>query len=230
VARCIAGLHAELTGEMSLGGEPLAAGSRKRPPELRRAVQYIFQNPYASLNPRRQAGQSIGDALLAFERPSRRQLADRVAEVLEQVAMHPSVEERYPHQLSGGQRQRVAIARALIVDPKVLVCDEVTSSLDVSVQAVIVELLDTLRRTRGLTLLFVTHNLALVQSVAQEVAVMDAGRIVEHGHVTDILEHPTSATTRALLSDVPRMLPGKDQPDLVQLDGSWSLTGHTSGL
>ena len=123
---------------------------------------------------------------------------------LDQVALPASAAERYPHQLSGGQRQRAAIARALIAVPDLLICDEVTSSLDVSVQAVIVELLGQLQRDRSLAMLFVTHNLALVRSIAQQVAVMQAGRIVEHGTVAEILDRPRSAETRRLLQDSPR--------------------------
>jgi peptide/nickel transport system ATP-binding protein len=115
------------------------------------------------------------------------------------------VRPRYPHELSGGQRQRVAIARALIVDPKLLVCDEVTSALDVSVQAVIIELLDQLRRDRQLSMLFVTHNLALVHSVADEIAVILDGRIVERGPVDRVLTQPSSQETQTLLANVPRL-------------------------
>jgi peptide/nickel transport system ATP-binding protein len=121
------------------------------------------------------------------------------------VSLTAAVKARLPHELSGGQRQRVAIARALIVEPKLLVCDEVTSSLDVSVQAVIIELLDQLRRERGLSLLFVTHNLALVHSVADDIAVILDGRVVEHGRVAEVLETPANAETRTLVANVPRL-------------------------
>jgi peptide/nickel transport system ATP-binding protein len=204
LARCVAGLHTGLDGDMRLRGDPLVPGARTRPAEVRQAIQYIFQNPYASLNPRRTVGESVGQALRQFSRLSRREVDDRVAEALESVALSPSLADRYPHQLSGGQRQRVAIARALAVQPDLLVCDEVTSSLDVSVQAVIIELLAKLQRERGLAMLFVTHNLALIRSIAQQVAVMSDGRIVEWGDVEEVLDHPKAGQTRLLLRDIPR--------------------------
>ena len=204
LARCIAGLHRELRGALRFRGESLPAAARHRAGETRRRIQYIFQNPYASLNPRRRIGQSIAVALREFEALPRAEVERRVRAALDQVALPASAAERYPHQLSGGQRQRAAIARALIAGPDLLICDEVTSSLDVSVQAVIVELLGQLQRDRSLAMLFVTHNLALVRSIAQQVAVMQAGRIVEHGTVAEILDRPRSAETRRLLQDSPR--------------------------
>jgi len=204
LARSIAGLHRELTGSIRFRGESLAAGTRHRPAEARRRIQYIFQNPYASLNPRRRIGRSIAVALGEFESLGRGETERRVRTALEQVALPARMAERYPHQLSGGQRQRAAIARALIAEPGLLICDEVTSSLDVSVQAVIVELLAELQRERGLAMLFVTHNLALVRSIAAEVAVMQAGRIVELGAVEQMLDRPQAAETRRLLQDTPR--------------------------
>jgi peptide/nickel transport system ATP-binding protein len=204
LARCIAGLHRELGGTMHFHGQDLAPGSRHRPAEIRRRIQYIFQNPYASLNPRRTIGQSIAVALQEFEPVSGATARERVAAALERVALPAASAGRYPHQLSGGQRQRAAIARALIVEPELLICDEVTSALDVSVQAVIVELLDELQRERGLAMLFVTHNLALVRSIAQYVAVMQGGRIVELGSVGQVLDQPKAAETHRLLQDAPR--------------------------
>jgi peptide/nickel transport system ATP-binding protein len=213
LARCIAGLHRELGGTMRYRGRELAIGSRARPPELRRRIQYIFQNPYASLNPRRTIGQSIAIALHAFEPASWAATRQRVEAVLEQVALPGFAAKRHPHQLSGGQRQRAAIARALILEPELLICDEVTSALDVSVQAVVVELLGRLQRERGLAMLFVTHNLALVRSIAQQVAVLQGGRIVELGEVARVLERPEAAETRRLIEDAPRF-PAALEPHL----------------
>jgi peptide/nickel transport system ATP-binding protein len=203
LARCVAGLHRELEGGLRFRGADLPAGSRRRSAELRRRIQYIFQNPYASLNPRRSVGESIALALGQFEPLPPAEARRRVAAALDRVALPALAAERFPHQLSGGQRQRAAIARALIVEPALLICDEVTSALDVSVQAVIVELLDELQRERGLAMLFVTHNLALVRSIAQQVAVMQSGRIVEMGPVAQVLERPQAAETRRLLEDAP---------------------------
>ena len=204
LARCIAGLHRELAGSIRFQGEDLPAAARQRPAAARRRIQYIFQNPYASLNPRRRIGKSIAVALSEFESLGRGELERRVHAALDQVALPASIAERYPHQLSGGQRQRAAIARALIAEPQLLICDEVTSSLDVSVQAVIVELLAELQRERGLAMLFVTHNLALVRSIAARVAVMQAGRIVELGAMEQVLDRPQAAETKRLLQDTPR--------------------------
>jgi peptide/nickel transport system ATP-binding protein len=209
LARCIAGLHAQYSGSMSLEGEALEPGARSRPQAVREAIQYVFQNPYASLNPRRTIEQSVAQPLwYAESRMTRRQITAAVDEALAQVALGAAIKARFPHELSGGQRQRVAVARALIVNPKLLVCDEVTSALDVSVQAVVIELLDRLRRERNLSLLFVTHNLALVQSVADDIAVILGGQIIEHGPVHDVLTSPRTDETRTLLANVPRLTPG----------------------
>ena len=209
LARCIAGLHGDLEGRLTLAGGSLAAGARARPPELRRAIQYVFQNPYASLNPRRTIGESIVQPLRHFERLSRNEADDRIRTALDAVALRPSLVDRYPHQLSGGERQRVAIARALALSPKLLICDEVTSSLDVSVQAVIIQLLAQLQRERGLTMLFVTHNLALVRTIARTVAVMSQGRVVESGPVEEVLARPKAAETQRLVRDIPRFDPSR---------------------
>jgi peptide/nickel transport system ATP-binding protein len=206
LARCIAGLHAEYRGTIALNGVPLEHSARARPQDAREAIQYVFQNPYSSLNPRRAVEQAIAQPLhYAASKPGGREIAARVDQALASVSLTAAVKARLPHELSGGQRQRVAIARALIVEPKLLVCDEVTSSLDVSVQAVIIELLDQLRRERGLSLLFVTHNLALVHSVADDIAVILDGRIIERGRVAEVLETPANAETRTLVANVPRL-------------------------
>lgn len=201
LARCIVGLHAEWSGSITLDGQRLAHISRQRPQELRRDVQYIFQNPYTSLNPRRTIGSALAEPLRYFFGGAVRDLDDRVASALETVSLPASVSAKYPYQLSGGERQRVAIARALIVEPRVVVCDEVTSSLDVSTQAIIVELLWQLRVKRNLTMLFITHNLALVRSIGDDCVVLRDGEIVESGPVERVLEHPEHAYTVGLMAD-----------------------------
>ncbi len=204
LARSVAGLNAIWTGDIKLNGAPLANAARNRPREQRRIIQYVFQNPYGSLNPRRTIGHIIGQPLELFG--THGAAADKkVAEMLDRVSLAASYAYRYPDQLSGGERQRVAIARALVCDPQVLICDEVTSALDVSVQAAIVELLGTLQRDLGLAMLFVTHNLPLVRSIAQRVAVMSHGSIIELGPVDSILSKPEDEYTRRLLSDTPSL-------------------------
>jgi peptide/nickel transport system ATP-binding protein len=205
LARCIAGLHKSYEGEISFRGDLLPAGSRARNQETRRDIQYVFQSPYSSLNPRKTIGQTIGQPLQLFFDYRGADARRRIEETLETVHLSPSVLDRYPHQLSGGERQRAAIARALIANPQLLVCDEVTSALDVSVQAAIIDVLAELQRGLGIGLLFVTHNLALIRTLSQEVAVMSEGRIVERGLVDRVLDHPQAEYTKRLLSDTPSL-------------------------
>jgi len=204
LARCIAGLHPhKIVGDIEFEGKPLARDARDRSRSIRQAIQYIFQSPYSSLNPRKTIAQILSQPLKVFFDLSRDEMEDRMVKVLEQVALDSSLLSRYPDQLSGGERQRLAIARSLAAEPTVLICDEVTSWLDVSVQAAIIELLAQLQRDMGLSMLFVTHNLALVRSISQEVAVMNDGRIVEYGLVDAVLEDPQADYTKKLLSDTP---------------------------
>jgi peptide/nickel transport system ATP-binding protein len=205
LARCIVGLHPNWKGELRYSGEPLAPGARARPKAVLEKIQYIFQNPYTSLNPRKTIDQIVSQPLEQFQRLTGSERTERVVRVLEEVNLGADFRSRYPDQLSGGERQRVAIARALVVEPTLLVCDEVTSSLDVSVQAVIIELLRRLQHERQLTLLFITHNLALVRSIAQTAVVLSDGRVVENGPVEEIMEHPQDPYTIGLLRDVPRL-------------------------
>jgi peptide/nickel transport system ATP-binding protein len=205
LARCVAGLHDNWTGEITFQGTPLARGARQRDKDVLRRVQYIFQNPYTSLNPRKTVSQIIDQQLEQLTGLSRRDRSVRTDEVLADVSLAPDVLSCYPDQLSGGERQRVAIARALAVEPELLICDEVTSSLDVSVQAVIVELLRRIQSERHLALVFITHNLALVRSIAQSAVVLRQGAVAESGPVEQILEHPADPYTRRLVEDVPKL-------------------------
>ena len=204
-ARAIAGLHHNWTGSIRLGDTELAKSARARSTDVRRQIQYIFQNPYGSLNPRRTIGESVGQPLGVFDIASGKKAETMVGEMLEQVSLSASYARRYPDQCSGGERQRVAIARALISKPSVLICDEITSALDVSVQAAIVELLGELQRELGLSMVFVTHNLPLVRSIAQKVAVLADGSIVEYGDTAAILANPQQEYTRHLISDTPSL-------------------------
>ncbi|HVT52268.1 MAG TPA: ABC transporter ATP-binding protein [Dongiaceae bacterium] len=203
LSRCVAGLHAGLSGTISFRGQELQHAAADRPRDLRKRVQYIFQNPYSSLNPEHTIGRSIQTVIALFERVSRKEMADRVADALAQVSLPKEIANRYPRELSGGQRQRAAIARALAAEPELLICDEITSALDVSVQARVVELLQDLQRRRGLSMLFVTHNLPLVANIAQQILVMQAGNIVEGGNASDVLDQHRAEETRRLLRDTP---------------------------
>ncbi|MGW4751044.1 ABC transporter ATP-binding protein [Streptomyces chartreusis] len=203
LSRAIGGLHEEWNGTVSFQGTPLPPGARSRSRELRKAVQYVFQNPYLALNPRMTVGRIVRRPLELFGLAHGADATRRVHELLGQVMLSPAVYDLRPDRLSGGERQRVAIARALACEPELLICDEVTSALDVSVQAAIVGLLEELRASRGLSMLFVTHNLALVRSLATRVAVLSDGRIVEEGATADVLDRPSAAYTQQLLRDTP---------------------------
>ena len=203
LARCVAGLHRLWSGTISFDGKPLSHDHRDRKAEAIRSIQYVFQNPYTSLNPRKTVGRLVEQPLRQLFTLSGAERENRVIAALRDAALNEHYLDRYPDQLSGGERQRVAIARALVVEPKLLVCDEVTSALDVSVQAAIVELLHRLKVERGLTLILITHNLALVRSLADDVVILRDGVIVEQG--PEVLDHPSSEYALQLLSDVPSL-------------------------
>ena len=203
LARCVVGLHKDWTGTITFAGAELRAGVRHRTRDQLRRIQFVSQNPYSSLNPRQTIGQIVGQPLAHFFKLSGAEHKKRIGDALTSVALRESFAARYPDELSGGERQRVALARALVLDPDLLVCDEITSALDVSVQAAIVELLLRLQVERGLALLFITHNLPLVRSIADDVTVISAGQICEHGPVARVLTAPSHAYTRQLLADVP---------------------------
>jgi peptide/nickel transport system ATP-binding protein len=206
LARCIGGLHDEAEGEILIGGQELRFGARNRSHEEREAVQYIFQNATEALNPRKTIGQSVAEPLrLLSGLNSADAIDERVGRLLEDVALSPHLAERYPGQLSGGERQRATIARALATDPTVLICDEITSALDVSVQASILLLIERLCADSDLTLVFVTHNLAVVRAIADRVAVLNEGEIVEEGPVDHVLDSPKDPYTQQLLNDTPAL-------------------------
>ncbi|GAA4517139.1 ABC transporter ATP-binding protein [Brevibacterium yomogidense] len=205
LSRCIAGLIDGYTGSVRLRGEELAPSTRKRSLAHRQEVQYVFQSPFSSLNPRRTIGESLTVPLEMSRRLPRSEHRATVEDALDAVRLGRSFYDRRPGDLSGGERQRAAIARALVNAPSVLVCDEITSALDVSVQASIVGLLGTLRVERGLSILFVTHNITLARHVSDHIAVLNKGVIVDRGTVDEVLENPTHAYTKALLEDIPQL-------------------------
>jgi peptide/nickel transport system ATP-binding protein len=205
LARVVVGLHGARAGEVRFAGETLPARARDREPRVRRALQYVFQSPYNALNPRQTIGSIVRVPIEHFFGLRGRDATRRAAEALERVALPARLASAYPSELSGGERQRVAIARALAAEPDVLICDEITSALDASVQAAIVRLLEELREREQLALLFVTHNLALVRTIADRVAVLRDGRLVETGSAEQVLGEPREAYTRELVADTPTL-------------------------
>ena len=211
LGRMLLGLLAPTSGDIHFDGRAVAAFDARA---LARRVQPIFQDPYSSLNPRKTVGAIIGLPLevhgIEADAAARRR---RVAEVMEQVGLASHLLHSYPNQLSGGQRQRVAIARALVMRPQLVICDEPTSALDVSVQSQILNLLQQMRRELGLTYLFISHNLAVVEHLATRVAVMYLGRIVEEADTAQLFRAPRHPYTRALLDSVLTPEPGRGVPD-----------------
>jgi peptide/nickel transport system ATP-binding protein len=213
-------------GRVRLGGRELTGLSRRALRPLRRGMQMIFQDPFASLDPRLCAGDIIAEGMDALGmRPSMAGRMEAVVALLRQVGLDAEAAQRYPHEFSGGQRQRVAIARALAVRPELVVCDEPTSALDVSVQAQILNLLKSLQDELGLAYLFITHNFAVVDHLAHEVAVMYLGRIVERGPASAVLRSPGHPYTEALLSAVPSPRPGEERP-VIRLAGETPSPAH----
>jgi peptide/nickel transport system ATP-binding protein len=204
LARAVAGLGENTEGELRYASQALPLAARQREAGLRHQIQYIFQNPYRALNPRQTVFQTLSTPLQHFFGIKGAAARERVAAVLKRVSLPASVGDLYPHSLSGGERQRVAIARALVCEPKLLICDEITSALDVSVQASILGLLRQLQG-EGLTLLFVTHDLGVVRAIADRVLVLKHGRVVELGVVDRVLDQPQAAYTRTLLENSPTL-------------------------
>lgn len=208
-------------GEILLEGRDVRSFGAADRRKLRQRVQMVFQDPMASLNPRHRIGVSMTRPLrLHGLAATNRAARDRAAELLEEVGIGPEALDRFPHEFSGGQRQRIGIARALSVEPDLLICDEPVSALDVSVQAQIINLLEGLKARRNLAQLFIAHDLALVRRIADVVAVMYRGRIVEMGPTEELFRAPTHAYTRALLSAVPRIGAARGKGGDAQIDGA----------
>jgi peptide/nickel transport system ATP-binding protein len=210
LARLILGLLPPSAGQVKVDGQELAAMDRRARARL---IQPVFQDPFSSLNPRRRIRDIVG-LPLAAQGMDAGERGRKVDAILERVGLSSEIGGRLPAMLSGGQRQRVAIARALVLGPRIVVCDEPTSALDVSVQAQILNLLAELRRDFGLTLVFISHNLAVVEHVCDEVAVMYLGRVVERAETDALFRKPTHPYTRALLASVLTPEPGLGIPDV----------------
>lgn len=203
IGRAILGLVPVTAGEVAFEGTGITHASHAERRRLGRDLQVVFQDPYSSLNPTRTIGQTLGETLRAQSDTPRRDVDDRVAEMLERVGMPPDSAGRYPAHFSGGQRQRIAIARALMARPKLVICDEPTSALDLSVQAQVLNLLRELQGELDLGYLFISHDLAVVRHLSHRIVVLYKGRIMEQGPAAEIYANPTHPYTRALIEAAP---------------------------
>jgi oligopeptide transport system ATP-binding protein len=200
---CVLQLLKPTGGSVRFLGQELTTTRGEDLRKMRREMQIVFQDPYASLNPRMTVGDIVGEALVVHDIGDRRLRRRSVERLLEVVGFNPDFINRYPHEFSGGQRQRIGIARALALNPRLIVCDEPVSALDVSIQAQILNLLKDLQGEFGLTYLFIAHDLAVVRTMSDRIAVMNRGKIVENGPAEDVYLHPRDEYTKALLAAVP---------------------------
>lgn len=205
ISRAIAGLNAQALGSLYFNGQALALAARGRSAAFSHQIQYIFQNPYQSLNPRQTVRQTLLNTVRHYFPSKLKDSHEVVAAALKRVALDPRIADSFPKELSGGELQRVSIARALVCEPSLLICDEITSALDVSVQAAILELIKSLQRN-GLAIIFVTHNLGIVRSISDRVLVLKHGRIVESGEVDTLLDQPRQPYTKELINDSPSIV------------------------
>lgn len=218
VGRCLLRLHEPTSGEVLFEGRDLIGLPNNEMQSLRREMQIIFQDPYASLNPRMSILSTVSEPLKIHGVGDKKERKERVADLLKKVGLDPEYMHRYPHEFSGGQRQRIGIARALALNPKLIICDEPVSALDVSVQAQVVNLLQDLQQEFGLTYLFISHGLAVVEHISNRVAVMYLGKIVEIAESKELYEDPLHPYTKALLSAIPVPNP-KQKRDRIILKG-----------
>ncbi len=218
VGRCLLRLHEPTSGEVVFEGKDIVGLPNNEMQALRRQMQIIFQDPYASLNPRLSIRSIISEPLKIHRIGTKAEQNDRVADLLQKVGLDPKYADRYPHEFSGGQRQRIGIARALALNPKLIICDEPVSALDVSVQAQVVNLLQDIQEEFGLTYLFISHGLAVVEHISNRVAVMYLGKLVEICDAVELYERPLHPYTQALLSAIPVPDP-KHKRDRIVLTG-----------
>lgn len=215
LARQITMIEPPTGGELWMDGANIADADRATLKRVRPLVQMVFQNPYASLNPRKKVSSMLEEPLIINTDFSKLQRAEKAQAMMAKVGLRPEHYNRFPHMFSGGQRQRVAIARALMLDPKVIVADEPVSALDVSIQAQVLNLLMDLQDASGVAYLFISHNLSVVEHIADEVLVMYLGKAVEHGGKKDIFSRPLHPYTKALLASTPRLDPNQRQEKLM---------------
>ena len=214
LARALTLIEEPSSGSLQIAGTEVKGASKAERKQLRRDVQMVFQSPYASLNPRQKIGDQLAEPLLINTSLSKAERRDKVQKMMEQVGLRPEHYQRYPHMFSGGQRQRIALARAMMLQPKVLVADEPTSALDVSIQAQVLNLFMDLQKEFNTAYVFISHNLAVVRHVADQVLVMYLGRPVEMGPKEDIYEKPLHPYTQALLSATPAIHPDRLKPKI----------------
>jgi len=215
LGRAILRLHEPSSGKILVDGTDITGFTRHQMVPERRRMQIIFQDPFASLSPRRTVAQTIREPLDVHRLGSKKEREQRVTELLDVVGMSPQVRDRYPHEFSGGQRQRIGIARALALQPEFIVADEPVSALDVSVQSQVLNLIAQLKRDHGIAFLFISHDLAVIQHVSDEIGVMYLGQLVEQAAVKDLYSQPKHPYTRALLSAVPVPDPTRRQKRIV---------------
>ncbi|VXB33543.1 dipeptide transporter; ATP-binding component of ABC superfamily [Pseudomonas sp. 8AS] len=214
LARALTLIEQPSAGSLQIAGQEVAGADKAQRRQLRRDVQMVFQNPYASLNPRQKIGDQLAEPLLINTPLSRAERRERVQAMMQQVGLRPEHYQRYPHMFSGGQRQRIALARAMMLNPKVLVADEPTSALDVSIQAQVLNLFMDLQEQYQTGYVFISHNLAVVRHVADDVLVMYLGRPVEMGPSEAIYQRPLHPYTQALLSATPTIHPDPSKPKI----------------
>jgi dipeptide transport system ATP-binding protein len=215
LARQVAMLESPTGGELWMDGANIVLADRAQLKRVRALVQMVFQNPYASLNPRKKVGAMLEEPLIINRHLTKAQRAEQALAMMAQVGLRPEFYGRYPHMFSGGQRQRIAIARALMLGPKVIVADEPVSALDVSIQAQVLNLLMDLQQASGVAYLFISHNLSVVEHIADDVLVMYLGKTMEHGSKQQIFSRPRHPYTKALLASTPRIDPAQRQQKII---------------
>ncbi len=213
--RAILRLDDPTSGEIEFDGRDLASLSKRQMRDVRKDLQVIFQDPFASLNPRQTVGRIIEEGMSILDVVPKEKRKERTVELLEQVGLNADVIDRYPHEFSGGQRQRIGIARALAIEPKLIVCDEAVSALDVSVQAQVLNLLKKLQREYNLTYLFISHDLGVVRHISDRIMVMYLGKVVEVADKKTLFENPQHPYTKALLSAIPEPTTKKQKERIV---------------